>query len=251
MVRFEKAHYPPAALRADYLNSLAEPQELYLQALVETGETLLLDDYAYAVVCDGRLVEFYVAPPQADRIVEIFKAVMKVSGASTVLAKSYDTQLLFAAFADKASVHSVGLLFRRIVDKSFVPRDEVAFRQGTAADAMSIYAFNDEFFESVEEIQEYAALDGLFVLEQEGETIGCGIGKPVIEKRPDIDIGMLVSMPYRRKGYGAHIIAYLKNYYLNQGLRPICGCSIDNVGSQRALRNAGFVSEHRVLEISY
>ncbi len=251
MIQFEQIPKPPLDLRNAYLHSLMEPQELYLEMHVEAGKTLWIDNIAYAVRCGKKLVELYVVPAEADRLVEIFSAALVASNATGVLCKSYDTQMLYAALSKSVSVQSGGLLFRRIVDLSFQPRQDVSFRQGTADDADVIFSFNDDFFQSFDEIKSYAASNGLFVLEKDGIAIGCGIGKPVIENRPDIDIGMLVANEHRRNGYGAHIISFLKNHYLEQGLRPICGCSIDNIGSQRALRNAGFVSEHRLLEISF
>ena len=251
MVTLKKVASPPAKLRNAYLDSLLEPQELYLELQVAAGNAWHLDDVAYAVACGSKLVEFYVAPQEAHRVVEIFDAAMKTTNASTVLCKSYDTQMLYAALAKPATVRPSGLLFRRIANTSFKPRKDVSFRYGTDTDATTIYSFNDGFFESLEEIKAYASIDGLFVLEREGEAVGCGIGKPVVDNRPDIDIGMLVAKQHRRNGYGGHIIALLKDHYVKKNMRPICGCSIDNVGSQQALKNAGFVSEHRLLEISY
>ncbi len=251
MIRFEQIPKPPTDLRNAYLDSLVEPQELYLEMQVKAGKTWCLDDVAYAVQCGKKLVELYVVPEQSDRLIEIFEAAMAAGNASGVLCKSFDTQMLYAAFSSSASVRPGGLLFRRIVDGSFAARNDVSFRQGTDGDAEVIFSFNDEFFQSLDEIKSYAASRGLFVLEKDGVAIGCGIGKPVIEDRPDIDIGMLVAKEHRRNGYGGHIISFLKHHYLDRSLRPICGCSIDNIGSQMALRNAGFVSEHRLLDISY
>jgi len=251
MTRFEQSQKPPTKLRNAYLDILLEPQELYLEMHVEAGATWYLDDVAYAVQCGKKLVELYVVTEQADRLTEIFAAAMAASNASSVLCKSYDTQMLYAALSKPAMVRPVGLLFRRIADPSFSLRENVSFRQGTVDDAEVIFSFNEEFFQSLDEIRSYAVSDGLFVLEKDGDAIGCGIGKPVIEDRPDIDIGMLVANEHRRNGYGAHIISFLKSHYLERGLRPICGCSIDNIGSQLALQNAGFVSEFRLLEISY
>ena len=251
MITLKKIASPPTELRNAYLDSLLEPQELYLEMHVKAGNTWHLNDLAYAVACESKLVEFYVAPQETHRVVEIFDAAMTSSSASAVLCKSYDTQMLYAALSKPATVRTGGFLFRRIVDKSFVPRKDVSFRNGTDADAETIYRFNDDFFQSLEEIKTYASTDGLFVLERDGEAVGCGIGKPVVDDRADIDIGMLVANQHRRNGYGRHIIAYLKDHYLRKNIRPICGCSIDNIGSQQALNNAGFVSEHRLLEISY
>lgn len=250
MIQLEQIPRPPADLRNAYLDDLLEPQELYLEMHVEAGTTWCIADVAYVVQCGKKLVELYVVPEQSDRMVEIFDAALIATGASSVLCKSYDTQMLYGALSKPSTVRPGGLLFRRITDSSFTPREDAAFRQGHVEDADTIFSFNDDFFQSIDEIQSYAESGGLFVLEKDGEMIGCGIGKPVVEKRPDIDIGMLVASAHRRNGFGAHIISFLKHRYLEQGLRPICGCSIDNTGSQRALRNAGFVSEHRLMEIS-
>ena len=251
MIRFEQIDCPPADMRNAYLDSLLEPQELYLEMHVEAGRTWCIPEIAYAVQCGKKLVELYVVPDQANRVIEIFDSAMITSGASGVLCKSYDTQLLYGALSKPSSVHPGGLLFRRISDRTYTPREDATFRQGNIDDAELIFTFNDEFFQSLDEIRQYAVSDGLFVLEKDGGAIGCGIGKRVVENRSDIDIGMLVANEHRRNGYGAHIISFLKNHYLEQALRPICGCSIENTGSQRALMNAGFISEHSLVEITY
>jgi hypothetical protein len=49
------------------------------------------------------------------------------------------------------------------------------------------------------------------------------------------------------KGYGTYIVSHLKRDLLSKGLRPICGCAIGNTGLLRAVRNAGFTSDHRLL----
>ncbi len=148
MNTLKKIASPPAELRNAYLDSLLEPQELYLEMLVEAGKAWHLDDVAYAVACGSKLVEFYVAPQEAHRVVEIFDAAMTASNASTVLCKSYDTQLLYTALAKPATVRPGGLLFRRIANTSFISRKDVSFRLGTNTDAETIYSFNDDFFQS-------------------------------------------------------------------------------------------------------
>ncbi len=251
MDKFFEAPISAIEMRNTYLDCLAAPQGLYVEHLVSTGRAWRLGDLAYAVVCDGTLVEFFVDPKETRQLVEIFDMAMRQTGASTVLCKSFDTQLMYVALSRPAHITTVGFLYRHIADPHFEPRDDVSFIAGSLSDADTIFGFNDDFFEDIQEIQDYAESGGLFLLKKAGEIIGCGIGKSVIEARPDIDIGMLVAPMHRRHGFGSHIIAFLKDHYLQQGLRPICGCSVDNIGSQRALNNAGLVSEHRLLQISY
>ncbi|MGE0623210.1 MAG: GNAT family N-acetyltransferase [Pseudomonadales bacterium] len=250
MSEFVVSDSPPSDLRGAYLDGLAEPQELYLEQLVAVGQSWRVADIAYVVIHGETLVEFYVRADHARSLVALFDAAMAASGARRILCKSYDTSLLYAAPSAPAAARPGGLLFRRYDDQTFKPRSDVSLRRGLATDAKAILRFNDDFFESMAEIQSSAARGGLFVLENESGIIGCGVATQVIEGRPDVDIGMLIAAPHRRQGYATHIVSFLKHHYVNMGMRPICGCSVDNVGSARALERAGFVSEHRLLEIT-
>jgi GNAT superfamily N-acetyltransferase len=249
MLHFLETSAPPETLRRAYLDGLQEPQELYLERLVSSGRTWRYGQVAYAVANHGQLVEFFVAANHAAQIGGLFEAAMTASGAGSVLCKSFDTQLLFAALSRPAQVIPTGVLFRRIADASFAPQKALTFRGGSAADVAAIARLDDGFFDGVSEIQSYAEAGGLFVLSAFGELAGCGIATRVIAGRPDIDVGMWVAPKHRGKGYGSHIAAYLMHHYLNQGLRPICGCSAANIASYRALSAAGFASEHRILKI--
>lgn len=249
MQQFGETDAPPESLRQAYLDGLAEPQELYLEHLVATGRTWRCDEIAYVVVNNGQLVEFFVAPDYARQITTFFNEAIDTTGATQVLCKSFDTQLLFAALSRPAMVTSIGLLFRRIAEPSFEPQPALTFRSATPEDIATIARLDGGFFDGTEEIQNYADVDGLDILTSNGEIVGCGIATPVIEGRTAIDVGMWVAPNHRGRGYGTHIIAYLKDRCLQRGLRPICGCDATNLASYRALNAAGFVSEHRLLQI--
>ena len=242
---------PPQVLRELYLDSLPEPQEHFFESQVSVGTTWEAKDIAYAVTNGDSLVELYVVESQRHRLVRLFNEIMGLSGASKVLCKEFDRQLLHASLSRPAHVSPFAFLFRKIVDATFQPLPDIYFRNGTAEDSQAILAIDDEFFHDSEEIAEYASHNGLFVLESNDAILGCGIAKPVIQGRPDVDIGMLVAPDHRRKGYGTHIVSFLKDYYLRQGKRPICGCGADNIASQRTLTNAGFFCEYRGLRITY
>jgi RimJ/RimL family protein N-acetyltransferase len=243
-------HGPPQVLRDLYLDSLPEPQEYFFEAQVLAGTTWVAEGVAYGVANADALVELYVVESQRHRLVSLFDQVMDLSGASKVLCKAFDRHLLHASLSRPAQVSPFAFLFRKIVDATFQPLPGLSFREGTAEDFRAILAIDDGFFHDVEEIAEYASHNGLFVLELDGTelhntesnsaVVGCGVAKPVISGRPAVDIGMLVSPAHRRKGYGTHIVSFLKNYYLQQGKRPICGCGADNIASRRTLSKAGF-----------
>lgn len=239
-------------LRALYLDSLVEPQEYFVESLVSDGTTYTNGYSAYAVVSGETLVELYATPDSTTNVAEFFQRLVNERLIKKVLCKSFDTQLLYAAFSLDAKVRTAAYLFRRISNVPLAElSDTVSFRAGNRADIDSVMRFNDDFFEDEGEVVSYLECDGFFVTEMQGEVIGCGIAAPVVKGGTDIDIGMMVSPQHRNKGIGSYTVSCLKNHYLQQGLRPICGCAASNIASKKALEKAGFVSQHRLLSITY
>ena len=68
---------------------------------------------------------------------------------------------------------------------------------------------------------------------------------------PYADVGMIVSKKYRRKGVGTYLLALLKQKAGQQGLKPICSCEAGNIGSRKAVENAGFIARNRVVQLSF
>jgi GNAT superfamily N-acetyltransferase len=141
------------------------------------------------------------------------------------------------------------MLYRVIADPTFEADARVRARAATRADVESLLRLGADFFDDAAEIEVYILSDGLMIYEaRDGATVGAGVLKRVIADRDDIDIGMVVHPEHRRRGHGAYIVSHLKSYCLARGWRPICGSSIENVASQRALERAGFASRHRLVE---
>lgn len=246
---FKVVAQPPLTLRRAYLASLVEPQELYLETRVKAGATWAMGNAAYGVVHEGALVEFFVADRSAADSLPIFDALLTSSGAQTFLCKSFDAQLMHVALARPATVSSVGLLFRRYVMDPFEVRSSLSFRPATATDVGLILRENDGFFENVAELEAYRLSDGLLTLHRGDELLGCGLMRRVVAERQDYDIGMWIRPRYRRQGFGTHIVSHLKRWLIERRLRPICGCDQENEASRKALEAAGFMSEHRLLQI--
>ena len=140
-------------------------------------------------------------------------------------------------------------MYRTITDGRLVGSSDIKPRAATHRDLQKLLQIGPDFFDGPDEVEDYINSDGLIMYESDGGTaLGAGVMKPVVPGRTDIDIGMVVHPEHRLSGHGAHIISHLKSACLTQTLRPICGCSIDNVGSQKTLERAGFASRHRVLE---
>lgn len=248
---FSEASAPPATLRHAYLSGLREPQEFYLEQLVSTGKTWRYDDRCYAVVNDRRLVEFFTATVHTGYAAEFLEHIMELSGATEILCKSFDRQLLSAALARSADIAVHGFLFRRFTSAPCALKQEIAVRQASRDDVRAVAPLNDGFFSGNEEIAAYAEAGQLFVLQVGQEIVGCGITNPLFADRPEVDIGMWIAPNHRGNGYGAYLVDWLKHHCLRQAGRPICGCGVDNIASYRTLMRGGFASDHQILRITW
>ena len=246
----------PSGLRHAYLSSLVEPQELYLEQLVTTGQAYALgherEVVGYAVVSDGTIVEFFVVDHCLAAMPALFMAALVETGATKALCKTFDTLMMTAAASRPAQTRTSGLLFRTILDRGFVADPNVQSRVGTRSDVDSVWSIHDGFFDDRSEIERYAADGQLFLYETvAAQLLGCGILTRAVPGLDAVDVGMVVAAEHRRRGIGAHIVAHLKHQCLQAGDRPVCGCRADNYASRRALENAGFATAHSLIEFTY
>ena len=91
----------------------------------------------------------------------------------------------------------------------------------------------------------------LFVLSQHEEWIGLGECRRSDSQAGVADVGMMVAPSQRRRGWATDILRRLCAHCVANGLRPICSTTVANVGAQRAITNAGFISRHRILDVAF
>ena len=265
---------PPQVLRQGYLASLAHPQELYLENLVQAGRTVLVYDdrdgdggngavardravdrdriVGYAVIGGEAVVEFFLAPDVLAALPAAFAAVLDHTQVGRALCKTFDTLLLTAAASRPAHTSTAGYLFREVRDPSFTPDPDVVTRIGLLADLDAVWSIQDGFFDDRGEVRQYLDAQSLFLYEAGGgELLGCGILTRVVPGDTAVDVGMVVAPAHRRRGLGSYIVADLKARCLRVGDRPIAGCDAANLASRRALENAGFTTAHSLLEFTY
>jgi len=233
---------------------LPQPQELFVENLVATGTCWSIrrddEEIGYAVIHGAEtLVELHVRTTELRCLAAAFEELASARGLRRILAKSFDPSLMFVALLRPRQVRTTGLLYRVIVDPDFAADAAIGVRAATLDDLAPLLRLGADFFDGPAEIEDYIAAGGLMIYEAgDGAPLGAGVMKPVVPGRDDVDIGMVVDRRRRRRGHGAYIIALLKAHCLARGWRPICGCAIDNLASQRTLERAGFASRHRLVE---
>lgn len=248
MSKFIHSSHASLSLRQQYLASLEEPQEWFLEELVGLGQVWTLEDGTYGVTHVKTLVEFVSAEPtHTGKLLRDFQG---QHGFSTALVKSYDHGLVRACEQLGWTVVVGGLLFRKRKLSRPAAFDCAVIRATISADVHTIWQINGAFFESEDEVADLAGANKLWTAIVDGEIAGCGVSNRVIKDSDAVDIGMMVAPNFRRKGLGTYIVSEIADRVEIDGLRPICGCGASNVASRATLEKAGFVSEHQLLSFT-
>jgi GNAT superfamily N-acetyltransferase len=90
----------------------------------------------------------------------------------------------------------------------------------------------------------------LFVLHRDDDWLGLGECRKSDSQVGVADVGMMVAPEHRGQGWGTDILRRLRVHSTAYGLRPICSTTVDNSPAQKAIQNAGFVSHHRIMDIT-
>jgi GNAT superfamily N-acetyltransferase len=209
---------PALPLRAEYLDHLPEPQELFVENLVAAGTWWSIsrdeDEIGYGVTDgDKTLLELYVAQREVPHLAAAFDAMVETCSLQHVLAKSFDANLLFLVLSRPCQFETMGMLYRVIADPSFDEDPDIRARAATLDDVADLMRIGADFFDAPAEVEDYIGADGLMMYQTcEGVSLGAGVMKRA--DRDAVDVGMVVHPEHRRRGHGAYIISHLKSHCL-------------------------------------
>jgi len=141
----------------------------------------------------------------------------------------------------QASLSEFDDLVFRLADKRKLDELECFYRENVGGEGSWIRKF----------LEQRISLKELFVLI--GNQTLLGTGECIVSRKhpPYADVGMVVSKAYRGKGIGTYLLSELKFYCESVDLEPICSCTKENIASRRAIQKAGFISGHRILDITF
>lgn len=255
-------------MKRAYLASLVAPLDGYWQAAI-------IDPAPHwKMVMDGRTVGYFAADDQkrllqfcaVEQADALFVAVIESKWVETAVAGTNDPLFLSLCLDRQAAVTANTYLFHdaRQVTPSLPAYPEAEFRLSVAQDLERLLAFygrNDEFSDpdAIESnfggqhdyVQSLIANRQSFGL-YDGETLlGIGECRVSASQPPYADIGMIVDREHRRRGVGTAILARLKAHCYHQDNIPICSCAAANIVSRKTIEKAGFVADHRMLDIRF
>lgn len=243
-------------MRDNRFGRLSAAQELFVENLAKNGDVHVVsldDDEIGYVITDRKdgVVEIHIEDKALSIAGRALDTIIQTLGARRLFAQSFDPLAMSLGLARGGRAVTVGLLYRVLADPGFEPRTDIVARPAELDDISELAALSNDFFDDADEINDYMQFNGLMVYRGlDGNLIGAGVLQSVCAGRDGVDIGMVVNPRLRRRGYGVYIVRHLEAHCLARGRQPICGCSIDNIGSQRTLERSGFASIHRLVEFA-
>ncbi len=260
-----------ADLQTEYLQTLTGPQDAYWQeGLIPAAEHLKirLDDVVAGYLVqnsENELMQFFLKPNYQRDAVDIFRQMQESRSINTALASTIEP-FYFSLCLDiqqRARVHTCLFSDHSKVEPVLTSLTGHQFRLATEDDlsqVLALFTGGDEFvdldtidahFEGPLGYAKMVIEAGiLHVLERNGEILGTGEFRVRNTWPPYVDVGMIINQKYRRQGIGTYVLGLLKQKAYEQGLKPICSCEAGNIGSRKAVENAGFITQHRVVEFS-
>ena len=240
-------------LRNEYLSQLVEPQELYLEMMIWNAESIGIEIEnqiaGYVQVKENVLLEYFIRNQFLPVNDIIFSQLLNEFEIKSIYCKSFDQLLLTSTLPYIKKRIEIGYHFRDFDDsKPFIEDESISTRFGILDDIPVLETFMKDIFNDIEELQMVIKNNNLIIFEKDDAIIGFGIFQKTVPNFNWFDIGMAVKPEFRKKGVGTYIISYLKNYCIQRGWKPTCGCDIKNIASKRTLEKAGIYSKHKLYE---
>jgi len=251
-VTFEKVK----KYRTDYLNSLPEFQELFLEIMITDSDFFVLQidnvNIGYTIKnSDNVLIEFYVVNEYVSSSNNFFRQIIKELSISEVYCKSFDFLLLNNCLLNSFPYKVIGVLYRDYVEP-LVKTDVKITMQKADFSSVNFLLNQDnsikELFETEEQLLKFINEGNVFEFYRNKEFIGCGM---VLRTNPDwnfCDLGVWINPSKRGQRLGSQIILKLRSFAINNNMKPSCGCAIENIASQKTIERSGFTSKYKLIE---
>jgi len=250
-------------LRDDYLRSLVAPMDGMWESVVIAHATFweIQDRQQRAgYFCIGShhdLLRFYLWENYQDRAQEIFRWIILTYGIQQAITSTIEPLYFSLCLDVQRNIVLHSYLFRDNQRRELVSGlSNSLFRKAEGReldDLVRFYHANTEG--SGEWIEAFlnARLhrEELFVLYDQQTLVAAGECIPSQKQPPYADLGMVVARSYRGRGVGSFLLTQLKNHCYEVGWKPICSCEASNRASKKAIEKAGFLSEQRMVKITF
>ncbi len=244
--------------RTEYLNSLSEFQELFLEILVLESDyfSFQIDNHSagYAIINEKQtLIEYYVKKKYLDKSKHLWELLIKKSGITEIYCKSFDAHLMNNCLSYSLPYSIIGFLYRDFYN-THLEKDSSIWMKESRLSSLDFLLEQDnsinDLFNSKEQLIDYITKKSVFEFFKSSEFIGCGLISITNEQWNFCDLGVWVNPKKRGQYFGAQILLYLRELAIIKKMQPSCGCASDNLASQKIIEKCGFISNYKLLSFS-
>ncbi len=241
--------------RSNYLNSLPEFQELFIELMVNDSHcySLQTDNNRIGYVIksgEGALIEFYLKDQYIPKSKVFFEQIIKELAITDIYCKSFDFLLLSSCLASSFSYSLMGVLYRNHVEV-LISKDPEIMRKKSDMSSVGFLQKQEssiqELFETEQQLKHFIQNENVFEFYKNDAFVGCGTVLRTNMNWSYCDLGVWVNPVNRKFGIGSQIILALREFAIENNMIPSCGCAIDNIASQKTIEKSGFVSKHKLI----
>ncbi len=238
------------AMRGEHLHSLLQVQDLYLEQQIPDAKFLEISldgtRIGYAIMNEAVMLELHLTDRYQSDLCMHLPAIVKACRGETILVQSFDEGLM-ACCSRLYPCQVAGLLYRDRIKNRIPQKPGVSYRPAGPDDLAFLLMQEDEVFEPRGLIPSAVSEGGIILCIKDGTCVGCGFITRIHPLREFRDVGVWVAPAYRNQGYGTGILSQAIEICDENRWIPICGCGVDNHGSQKVLEKNGFISHHRLI----
>ncbi|HEX8729935.1 MAG TPA: GNAT family N-acetyltransferase [Ktedonobacterales bacterium] len=250
-------------LRDDYLRTLVAPMDgMWESTMIGHAAFWEMHDREQRIghCCigsSGELLRFSLRSDYLDRAQELFHWIISTHGIQHAMTSTIEPLYFSLCLDVQRSITLHSYLFRdhqrrellsglsrgffRKAEKSELDELVRFYRANTEGSGKWIAPFVNRRLDRAE----------LFVLHDEQTLVGAGECIPSQTQAPYADLGMVVARTHRGRGVGSFLLTQLKNLCYAAGWKPICSCEASNLASKKAIERAGFISEQRLVKVTF
>lgn len=209
-----------------------------------------------SVNAEGKMLAFHVDNEAFNR--SIFAQCIEHLNLSGAFASTAEPKYLSLCADHQSSMSVNALMYGESCDEATKPIVPLGmnFRMIESDDLKTAVSFGVDAIQADQDwllgyFGERIQKQELFGLWRETELIATGECRISPNQAGIADVGMIVGSAHRKNGLATAMLKHLRLIGHQKGLKLICSTESSNIGAQKAIERAGFVSQHRILSFEF
>jgi|GEM_PF-1972377 len=247
-----------APYRAQYLESLPEAQEAFLEMLMLGAQHHLIvwkgEHAGYISLHEKKTaLEFFLLPNAISFAQDLFPLILDKLHIERAWIKSFDAMFLSCALDCQTSLATKGLLVREYLPRALPQIERITYtrRKAKPEDLEAVIAVDQPVFTNPLRLKAAIAAGNIHLFEHGSRLVGFCLVRVIVPGKPHVDVGIAVDTPFRNKGYAPYMLRDVVEFCLAEGYEPVTGCEQENLPSFRIGRRIGFVARYRLVEAHF